>query len=132
MNQLPNQLIKCCLIIGAITFLPYIGYAQAYDTSKISNDSVLNFAQTEMRGIKSKTGIIYFVQSDNQILTAINPNGSVIWEVNVVKHCGEHGVGKSEIRWMKLVDKKIQLVYGKHDYANVSVNTGEIHCIGAD
>ena len=55
------------LFIGLL-FIVHIVSAQdtlTYDKNKISLDTELNFSLTDKRGIKSKTGIIFFVEKNN-------------------------------------------------------------------
>jgi hypothetical protein len=102
-----------------------------YDNKLISTEKELNFISTDKRGIKDDNGTIYLVEKDGQTLTAYNGN-EVKWTVNIIKTCRVPAVGKPEIRYLKLTHDKIQIVFGKHDYASVDIRDGKAKYLGAD
>jgi hypothetical protein len=102
-----------------------------YDKAKVSKETELNFAHTDKRGIESKTGIVYYVEKDNKILSAYE-NGRIIWTVNVINTCGVPFVGAPEIRYFKLHEDVIEIVFGKHSYASIYISNGKITCLGGD
>lgn len=101
------------------------------DNSKVSTEKELNFSTTDKRGIKADDGIIYLVEKDGQTLTAYNKN-DIKWTVNIIKICGQPKVGKPEIRHIKLTGDKIQITFGKHDFASVDIKDGNVKYLGAD
>src|SRR5665213_1438983 len=72
-----------------------------YDTAKISTDSVLNFIYSDKRGIESKSGIVYYVESDLKTLTAYE-NAKIKWRVKNINECDKHAVFGTNIRWIRL------------------------------
>jgi hypothetical protein len=101
------------------------------DNSKVSTEKELNFAFTEKRGIKADNGIIYIVESNGQTMTAYE-NNTVKWTADIFKDCPKPKVGKPEIRYIKLTVDKIELTFGKHDFASVDLLDGKVKYLGAD
>ncbi|MFC5978015.1 hypothetical protein [Flavobacterium salmonis] len=54
------------------------------------------------------------------------------WETNVIKILGKPKIGKPEIRALQYNNLTITISYGKHDFAVVNIETGEIKFHGAD
>jgi hypothetical protein len=102
-----------------------------YDKAKVSKETELNLAHTDKRGIESKIGIVYYVEKDKKILSAYE-NGRIKWVANIINACGEPFVGAPEIRYFKLSKDVIEIVFGKHSYANIDISSGKIKCLGAD
>ncbi len=102
-----------------------------YDSSKLSNETELNFALTEKRGIIDKNGLIYIVNNKQKTLIAYE-NRKVKWEAEIIKNANFQIIGKPEIRYIKLENDIIFVVFGKHAFANVSINDGQIEYLGQD
>ncbi|MFI2741266.1 hypothetical protein ACG2LH_00890 [Zhouia sp. PK063] len=102
-----------------------------FKDNEISTNSELDFLKTDKRGIKSNDEIIYYVEKDLQTLTAYE-NGKVKWKTNIIGTCGEPSVGKSEIRFIRLNNGTINLIFGKHNFANVNITDGKINDSGSD
>lgn len=102
-----------------------------FNDNEISTDFELNFLNTDKRGIKSSNGIIYYVEKDLQTITAYE-NGKVKWKTNIIRTCGKPSVGKPEIRFIRLKNGEINLTYGKHNFANVDISSGNITNLGSD
>lgn len=83
-----------------------------------------------MRGIKCGK-VVYFVENDLQIISAYR-NGKLQWKTNIISVCGEPGVGKSEIRYLKLEAGKLFVTYGKHRFAEVDTGNGNAKFLGED
>jgi hypothetical protein len=110
------------------------GYSQQvspYDTGKVSKNTELNFAFTYKRGIEAKKGLVYYVENDLRTITSY-VNGKVKWKADIIKICGLPGVGKPEIRYINLKRNIILVVFGKHNYANVNIDNGDVEDQGAD
>ena len=118
-------------LIGAI-FILQTSCAQerAYDQTKVSSKIETSIDNT-YRGIKSKTGIIYYVEKDNRTLTAYK-NDKIIWQTDIISVCGKPLVGSPEIRYIKLERNIISVTFGKHSYANVDINNGKTTFGAAD
>jgi hypothetical protein len=127
-----HMTIKLLTLVCFITIATIDGLSQTtIDSSKISADKELNFAFTDKRGIKADDGIIYLVERDGQTLTAFDKS-NIKWTVNIIKTCGQPKVGKPEIRHIKLSEDKIQITFGKHDFASVDIKDGKVKYLGAD
>jgi hypothetical protein len=108
------------------------GFTQTtYDSQLVSTDKELNFAFTDKRGIKARDGVIYYVEK-GKVLIAFNTDGKVKWMAEVLKTCPKPAVGTPEICYIKLTTDKIQIVFGKHDFASVDIIDGKVICLGAD
>lgn len=120
------------LVIFILTLWTTELFSQAtLDNSKVTTEKELNFAFTEKRGIKADNGIVYFVEKDGQILTAYE-NKKVKWTVDILKICPKPTRGKPEIRYIKLTTDKIEITFGKHNFASVDILDGKVKCLGAD
>ena len=83
-------------------------------------------------GCKPKDSLItYGLNKDSTAIVAYQ-GGKIKWEANVLSFCGEPFVGEKKIRYYRVAGKIIDVVYGKHDFASIDVNTGKITCLGAD
>ena len=103
----------------------------AYDKSKTSTDTELDFAFTDKRGIESKNGIIYYVEKDKKTLTAYE-NEKIKWQTNIIEICGQPAVGQPEIRYVKLDNDTLSIVFGKHSLVSVDISNGKTTYLGAD
>lgn len=101
------------------------------DKTQIIKASELNFAFSDKRGIEADNGMIYLVEPNMKVLTAYK-DGVQRWKADIIAKCGEPMVGKAEIRFIKLNGDKINVVFGKHSYAVVSIATGNVVCSGSD
>jgi hypothetical protein len=105
--------------------------AQKINKNLISKKLDLNLSlEPKMRGIESDN-VMYYIEKDMQTLSAYI-NGKLKWETNIISVCGKPGVGKSEIRVIKLRVDKLSVVFGKHSFAEVDINTGKTEYIGSD
>jgi hypothetical protein len=99
--------------------------------SKVTRQRELNLRTTEKRGIEADDGVIYMVEKDGQTLAAYE-GGEISWTVNIVETCGQPVIGRTEIRYLKLSHANIQVTFGKHDFATVNLDNGQIECLGSD
>ena len=124
--------IKILILVIGISTWTVDGLSQtAIDNSKLSTEKELNFSETDKRGIKAGDGIIYLIEKDRQTLTAYDKI-EIKWTVNIIKACGEPEVGKPEVRYIKLTEDKIEITFGKHDFASVDIKDGKVKYLGAD
>lgn len=124
--------IKLLQLIIAISTLSIDGFTQAiHDPAKVSTEKELNFYVTEKRGIRADNGVIFVMEKDEQTLTAYKES-EVRWTANIIKTCGQPKVGKPEVRFIKLIQDKIQLTFGKHAFASVDILDGRVRCLGED
>jgi hypothetical protein len=103
----------------------------AYDKSKISTEAELNSGSTNKRGIESKTGIIYYIEKDKKTITAYEKS-KIKWQTDIIEVCGRPAVGKPEIRYLRLDKETLKIVFGKHSFASVDINTGKATYLGTD
>lgn len=102
-----------------------------YDKSNTSTETELNIAVSDKRGIESESGIIYYVEKDMKTLTAYE-NGKIKWQTNVVEICRQSTIGQPEIRYLKLENLTLTIIFDKHSFASVDVSAGKTTCMGAD
>ena len=117
-------------IVSLLIFNTSYGQERMYDQTKISShfETTINNAK---RGIKSPTGIIYYIEKDNRNLVAYK-NDKMIWKTDIIAICGIPDVGSPEIRHIRLVKKTISVTFGKHSYATVDITNGKTQFLGSD
>ena len=101
------------------------------DRTKMTKTHEINFAYSDKRGIEASEGTIYLVEQNLKVLTAYR-NGIVKWKADIIAKCGELRVGKPEIRFIRLNEDHIFVVFGKHSYADVFISNGKVMCTGSD
>lgn len=112
-----------------LTFLvTQSGIAQKFNDALISQGSEINFAKTQKRGIK-KNNIVYYVENDLQTISAYKRK-KLKWQTNVISICGEPKKGQPEIRYVGYNTNKLLIVIGKHNFAEIDVNSGETRFVG--
>jgi hypothetical protein len=102
-----------------------------YDTSRIRKLHAINLLQSNVRGIESEEGIVYYIESNLHDLSAYR-GGKILWKVNIIEQCGIATVGKREIRFLELKGNKLYVTYGKHSSAEVRTGDGKTICTGSD
>ncbi|WP_431242338.1 hypothetical protein ACQ9BO_21100 [Flavobacterium sp. P21] len=104
-------------------FSTHINFAQTFDPKLVSKDLEINISETPKRGIE-KNNIIYYVEKDLQTISAYK-NKKLQWQTNVIAICGKPDVGEPKIRYFSYKSKKLLVVMGKHNYAEVNVIDGK-------
>ena len=66
------------------------------------------------------------------VLRALARDGKPLWSVDVIKKCGAPATGKAAIRHLAIKGGLVQVTYGKHNFANVGLDSGNITCRGSD
>jgi hypothetical protein len=123
--------MKPFLKLSMLTFfVTHTGIAQKYNDALISQNSEINFAKTQKRGIK-KNNIIYYVENDLQTISAYK-NSKLKWQTNVISVCGKPKVGDPQIRYVGYNTNKLLIVMGKHNFAEIDVNSGITTLVGSD
>jgi hypothetical protein len=117
-------------IVLFLTMTKSFAQKKLYDEKKVTKNTELNLAFSDYRGIEDKE-TVYFIENDNQTLSAYK-NGKLKWKTNVIKVCGKPKVGEPKIRYIKLNEKDIKVAFGKHSWAEVDLEIGNIKFIGAD
>ena len=104
-----------------------------YDATKVVNEKELNLLLTNKRGIKHK-GIVYYVESNLNTITAYKKEGAIKWKLDVSKVVllDEGYVGEPCVRFMKIDKNKLIFVYAKHEYGKIELKTGKVIYLGAD
>jgi len=121
--------MKQFLKLSMLTFIvSQTGIAQKYNDALISKDSEINFAKTQKRGIK-KNNIIYYVENDLQTISAYK-RSKLKWQTNVISVCGKPKLGNPEIRYVGYNANKLLIVMGKHNFAEIDINSGLTKLVG--
>ncbi|PWB28132.1 hypothetical protein [Flavobacterium sp. HTF] len=120
-----KQFLKLSMLTFVVT---QTGIAQKYNDALISKNSEINFAKTQKRGIK-KNNIIYYVENDLQTISAYKKS-KLKWQTNVISVCGKPKVGEPEIRYVGYNTNKLLIVIGKHNFAEIDINSGSTKLIG--
>ncbi len=122
-------LMKPFLKLSLLTFIvTQTGIAQKYDDALVSQNSEINFAKTQKRGIK-KNNIIYYVENDLQTISAYK-RSKLKWQTNVISICGKPKKGQPEIRYVGYNSDKLLIVMGKHNFAEIDINSGITRLVG--
>lgn len=98
------------------------GMPQKYNDALISNNSEINFAKTQKRGIK-KNNMVYYVENDLQTISAYK-RSKLKWQTNVISVCGKPKLGEAQIRYVGYNSNKLLIVMGKHNFAEIDVDSG--------
>lgn len=129
----PRTYTRLTLFILLLYTAAPFGFTQTpYNYKLISTEKELNFAFTEKRGIKTDDGLVYYVDQTGKALTAFDKDQNVTWTAEILKVCPEPVVGSPEIRYIKLTDDHVYVVFGKHSHARVDTIDGKIKCLGSD
>lgn len=121
--------MKQFLKLSMLTFIAaQTGIAQKYNDALISKNSEINFAKTPKRGIK-KDNIIYYVENDLQTISAYK-RSKLKWQTNVISACGKPKVGEPQIRYVGYNTNKLLIVIGKHNFAEIDINSGVTTLVG--
>jgi hypothetical protein len=104
------------------------GIAQKLNDDLISKGSEINFAKTPKRGIK-KNNIMYYVENDLQTISAYK-RSKLKWQTNVISVCGKPKVGEPEIRYIGYNTNKLLIVMGKHNFAEIDIDSGMTTLVG--
>jgi hypothetical protein len=117
-------------IVLFLTLTKSFAQKKLYDEKKVTKKTELNLAFSDYRGIEDKE-TVYFIENDNQTLSAYK-NGKLKWKTNVIKVCGKPKVGEPKVRYIKLNEKVIQVIFGKHSMAEIDMQSGKTKFIGTD
>jgi len=121
--------MKQFLKLSMLTFfVTQTGIAQKFNDTLISKSSEINFAKTQKRGIK-KNNIIYYVENDLQTISAYK-GSKLKWQTNVISICGKPKNGSPEIRYVGYNTDKLLIVMGKHNFAEIDINSGLTKLVG--
>ncbi|RZJ32950.1 MAG: hypothetical protein EOO51_15285 [Flavobacterium sp.] len=100
----------------------------------------LSFCQTnekipkgfaKLKGLEYVGKITFYLEKKTQTILAYQ-NGKIKWKKEVLKVCGKPTIGKSEIRDIRIENKYLKIVYGKHSFAEIEVETGKVTCDAQD
>lgn len=105
-----------------ILLLSFLAYFTTFAQSNTSINKDSRFYSTDGS---------YLLGKDKQTLSFYK-KGKLKWKANVIKACGIPKVGKPEVREIKLNGDVIKVTFGKHNFAEVKIDTGEVNCLGSD
>ena len=120
-----RQFLKLSMVTFFVT---QTGIAEKINDALISKNSEINFAKTQKRGIK-KDNIIYYVENDLQTISAYK-RSKLKWQTNVISVCGEPKKGEPQIRYVGYNTNKLLIVMGKHNFAEIDINSGITTLVG--
>jgi len=72
------------------------------------------------------------VEADGRTVTAVDRDGKIRWSVDVIAERGEPFVGDPLIRDVKVEQERVNVVFGKHSFASIDIETGKVSYLGAD
>src|SRR6478672_3391574 len=80
-----------------------------------------------------KTENIFYVESNGRRLVAFKKDGMIIWSVDLLEATKvTPKSGQPVIRHLKLSEDQLQVVFGKHDFVEVQINSGKTKYVGSD
>lgn len=103
-----------------------------HDTKELKKTKQVKDTEKEILIIDSHTGITVQVKPGGRVLAAKDKNGKAMWSVDIIAKCGVPAVGKPIIRNLSVKDNKINVVFGKHSFASIDIETGQVDFLGAD
>lgn len=112
-----------------------ISFAQepeSYIKQKIAFKPETIIEKVGYRGLITKTESVYYVSDDMQTISAYENENERIWQLNLIEKLGKPKVGKPFIRFMKLKEKSLYIVYGKHSFAEIDLRNGKVISSGSD
>lgn len=86
---------------------------------------------TKLGSLENTKKITFYLEKKTQTVLAYQ-NGKIKWKRQFIKLCGKPNVGKSEIRNVHIENNSLKLVYGKHSFASIEIETGKVICEGQD
>lgn len=104
-----------------------------YDTAWISNETSLRYTTWSKWGIQNKAGVVLLSTPDQKSILAYRQH-TLLWKADIIDSFPPPHMypGKHQIRYIKLHDNELFVVFGKHCYANVQISTGKIKYEGCD
>ena len=80
-----------------------------------------------------KTENIFYVESNGRRLVAFKKDGTIMWSVDVLEATKvTPKTGQPVIRHMNFSEDQLQVVFGKHDFAEVQINSGKTKYLGSN
>ena len=81
----------------------------------------------------TETGVLFYVESNGRRLVAFDKDGTVMWSVDVFES-GRFtpATGAAVVRNLKVRDKVLWVICGKHTWAKVDPKTGKVEFAGAE
>ncbi|AXP82734.1 hypothetical protein CJ739_3673 [Mariniflexile rhizosphaerae] len=109
------------------TFFVFLTFQISYGQSK----ETIPKGFTKVEGLEYSGHITFYFEKKTQTILAFQ-NKKAKWNATVMKTCGKPSVGKSEIREIRIEKEHLKIVYGKHSFAKILIETGKIICEGSD
>ena len=107
--------------------------ADARGTVAKSHASVRAYPSAVISLKDPKSEIIFYVESNGRRLVALDKNGTVEWNVDVVESAkSSTGVGPQVIRDLKLGKGRVHVTFAKHSFADVQIDSGKATYLGSD
>ena len=93
---------------------------------------VLVFGATPVAYARSRPPALFHVSRDGRALEVRRNDDPVAVRVPVIDRCGEPAVGEPKIRAVRRISDIVDVTYGKHCFATVSLTTLDVECKGCD
>jgi hypothetical protein len=76
---------------------------------------------------------IFYVESNGRRLVAFKKDGTIMWSVDVLEATKvTPRIGQPVIRHLNLSEDQLRVTFGKHDFAEVQINSGKTKYLGSD
>ena len=95
------------------------------------NRELIPKGYTKLEGLEYIGNITFYFENKTQTILAFQ-NEKIKWKANVMNICGKPSVGKSKIRSIQIKNNCLKIVYGKHSFAKIEMETGKVICESED
>lgn len=113
-------------IIKFIFFLLLI-----FQTSFSQTNETISEGFTKLEGLEYTGNITFYLEKETQTILAYQRR-KIKWEKSIMKVCEKPSVGKTKIREVRIENKYLKIVYGKHSFVRIEIETGKVICEGED
>jgi hypothetical protein len=121
-------ILSGCLVVEAT-----VKEAQIPQPQNAAHASLVAYPNAVISVKDTKTGMLFYVESNGRRLVSFDSDGRVVWSVDVIAHAKAKTFrGQPVIRDLRLQGDYLSVTYGKSETARVQIQTGKAEYIGTD
>ncbi|MFA5794326.1 MAG: hypothetical protein WC980_04580 [Candidatus Brocadiia bacterium] len=124
-----GKLWSCGIVVGVCAML-FSGACSGNDKPVIETKSTNPYQNAVLETSDGITGIK--VKEDNRTVFARNKEGKELWAVDIIAQCGVPEVGEPVVRHISIRGDTCRVVFGKHSFAALDLQSGKIVNQGTD
>lgn len=106
--------------------------AVSKERKKELHSSVVAYPNAVLSATVAATGITVTVEPNGQELKAVNKDGAVLWQVDLLQKWGKPHTGAAVIRHLAIREGHVNVTIGKAMVGTVDLKTGEAKIIGEE